>query len=56
MHDDVMTYSMLMESERTFEVLETELTDVELCQVGVVRRIGGGVPCFNLIRPKLNHL
>ena len=34
---------MLVECEGAFEVFETKFTDVELCQVGVVRRVGGGV-------------
>ena len=47
---------MLVECEGAFEVLETELAHIELCQVGVVRRIGGGIPRLDLVRPKLDHL
>ena len=49
------TYSMLVECEGTLEVLEAELADIELRQVGVVRRVGGGVPCLDLVRSKLYH-
>ena len=34
------TYSMFVECEGALEVLEAELTDVELRHVGVVRRVG----------------
>ena len=47
---------MLMQSEGALKVLETKFTDVELCQVGVVRGIGGGVPGLNFVCPKLDHL
>ena len=47
---------MFVESERTLEVLETELADVQLGEVGVVRWIGGGVPCLDLVRTKLDQL
>ena len=40
---------MLVECERTLEVLETEFTDVELRQVGVVRKVGRGVPRLDLV-------
>ena len=34
------TYSMFVEHEGALEVLEAELTDIELRHVGVVRRVG----------------
>lgn len=47
---------MLVQSERALEVLEAKFTNVELGEVGVVRWVGGGVPCLNLICSKLDHL
>ena len=46
---------MLVECEGALEVFEAELADIELRQVGVVRRVGGGVPCLDLVRSKLYH-
>ena len=40
---------MLVECEGALEVLEVELTDLELPQVGVVRKVGGGVLCLDLV-------
>ena len=51
----ISTYSVLVECEGALEVLEAELADIELCQVGVVRRVGGGVPRLDLVRSKLYH-
>ena len=46
---------MLVECEGALEVFEAELADIELRQVGVVRRVGGGVPRLDLVRSKLYH-
>ena len=54
-HMYISTYSMLVECEGALEVLEAELTDIELRQVGVVRRVEGGVPCLDFVRSKLYH-
>ena len=51
-----MTHGMLALNERTLEVFEAKLAEVELLQVGVVRRKGGGVPGNNLVSAKLNIL
>ena len=45
---------MFVEHEGALEVLEAEHADVELCHVGVVRRVGGGVPRLDLVRSKLS--
>ena len=51
----ISTYSMLVECEGALEVLEAELADIELRQVGVVRRVGAWVPRLDLVRSKLYH-
>ena len=46
---------MSVQGDRTLEVLETELADVDLGEGGEVRGVGGGVPHIHLVRPKLHQ-